>query len=110
MGKPREGYLLIDHRNSPGVSPELVRAGGVHIPTVGAGQMFESAVLACAHCQSILILNPNRTRPRGYCRKCDAYVCDNPQCNAECTPQAKTFDRMQEQAFRDGAGYKQLTT
>jgi hypothetical protein len=96
----REGYRLIDHHDSPGVSSEFVRASGLSAPAVGAGQMFESPIIACAHCNTFVILNPNRSRPRGYCRKCDAYVCDAPQCNAECTPHIKTLDILQEKAIR----------
>ncbi len=98
--KPRrEGFLLIDHHDSPGVPPELVRAAGWPAPVVGAGQTFESPIAMCAHCNTSVILNPNRSRPRGYCRKCDAYVCDSPACNSECTPHIKTIETLQEQAF-----------
>jgi hypothetical protein len=104
--KPREGYLLIDHSASPGVSQELVRSTGFAAPAVSSNQKFESPIIACAHCNTPVILNPNRTRPRGYCRKCDAYVCDNPACNSECTPFTKTLDDLQEAAFRSEAGYR----
>ena len=96
----REGLLLIDHRYSPGVSAELVRASGLNAPVVGAGQVFESATVTCAHCGVVVILNPDRARPRGYCRGCDRYVCDSPGCNKECRPFEKLLDAMQEQAFR----------
>jgi hypothetical protein len=67
--KPRrEGLLTIDHRNSPGVSAEFVRASGLSAPVVRAGQVFESATVTCAHCNVVVVLNPDRTRPRGYCR------------------------------------------
>ena len=52
-----EGYLMKDHR-------------------AGGGSMFESATLTCSHCQRQVILNPDRSRARGYCPKCDHYVCD----------------------------------
>jgi hypothetical protein len=105
----REGLLTIDHRNSPGVSEELVRASGKNAPVIGAGQLFESPTITCAHCNTVVILNPDRTRPRGYCRKCDQYVCDNPACNAECNPLIKTIDILQENAFRQEFGYNLLT-
>ena len=104
MSKPREGLLIIDHRNSPGVSAEFIRASGVVAPAVAAGNLFESPTITCAHCNTLVILNPNRLRPRGYCRKCDAYVCDSPVCNAECTPHIKLIDDLQEKAFRRQAG------
>lgn len=107
--KPRrEGYLLIDHRNSPGVDPELIRASGKAAPIVGPGQIFESPTITCCHCGVGVILNPNRTRPRGYCRSCDQYVCDSPVCSAECKPFIKTLDIMQEQNFRTESGYNLL--
>lgn len=108
--KPRrEGYLLIDHRNSPGVSEELIRASGKNAPVIGSGQVFESGTVTCAHCNVVVVLNPNRTRPRGYCRKCDQYVCDSPGCNMECTPHIKTLDILQENNFRQDMGYNLLT-
>jgi hypothetical protein len=56
-----EGHLLIDNRCS------------------GQG-MMESATITCSHCHRILVINPLRTRSRGYCPKCDHYVCD--ECEA----------------------------
>ena len=59
-----EGYLLIDHR-----------AAGV-TATPDQPRMIEAGTLTCSHCQKQLIVNPLRTRDRGYCPKCDHYVCD----------------------------------
>lgn len=103
MPKPRrEGYLLIDNRDSPGVSADLLhQAGKLGLaPVVPSGATFESATVTCAHCNAVVILNPNRTRPRGYCAKCDAYVCDTPACGLECRPFKKLLDELQEQASR----------
>lgn len=72
--RSHEGYLLIDHRFSPGVSDDVVKQAGLPI---GAGRgLYESATYTCSHCQAIVVLNHLRTRDRGYCRKCDHYVCD----------------------------------
>lgn len=101
MPKPRrEGYLLIDNRYSPGVSPEFVHASGIDAPIVLAGQTFEAATMTCAHCNGTIIKNPLRTRKRGYCAKCDAYVCDNPGCGLECRPFQKMLDIAHAQASR----------
>ena len=87
--RSREGYLLIDHRNSPGFSEiDAARAG---VPFVGSG-VFESATITCAHCHVVVVLNPLRTRERGYCRRCDHYVCDKPGCNVDCTPLRSMMD------------------
>jgi hypothetical protein len=78
-----EGYLLIDHRDSPGTTVENCLANGVDpnaSPLVPKGQQYESATISCTHCQRIVILNPLRTRERHYCGYCDHYICDNPHC------------------------------
>lgn len=61
-----EGYIRIDHRESPGLD----------MPFVGRNTLFESSTVTCSHCQRIVINNPQRTRARGYCPKCDHYICD----------------------------------
>lgn len=60
-----EGYLLIDHNNSPGTK------------SVPAGTIFESPTITCSHCHQVVVLNPLRTRERHRCFSCFKYVCDN---------------------------------
>ena len=102
-----EGYLFIDHRDSPGVTPDQVPAEVVRKygpPTiVGKGQLYESATITCVHCQAIVVLNPLRTRPRNWCNKCGDYVCDNPVCITECQPFAKLADTLQEAGVKGGS-------
>lgn len=91
--KDGSGYLIIDHTDSPGIRPEdipLVLRNST--PVVSAGEIYERDIQFCAHCGSQVILNPLRERPRGYCAKCDHYVCDNPICNKECIPLRKVLD------------------
>lgn len=95
MSTRREGYLLIDNLYSPGVTAEMVHASGKAAPAVGADTIWESATVTCCHCGAVVILNPDRKRPRGYCAKCDAYHCDNPACGNECRPFDKFLDVMQ---------------
>jgi hypothetical protein len=93
------GYLIIDHRDSPG----LTAADVAHVPNavvVGKGETFEADVLTCSHCQRGVLLNPARERPRGYCGKCDHYICDSPGCQVECLPIRKLLDDLQNQAAR----------
>lgn len=95
-----EGYLQIDHRAGPGLEPDFMRKIGLNGPAVGHGANYESPTITCCHCNTVVILNPLRTRPRNHCRKCDQYVCDSPACNVECTPFNKILDDMQERALR----------
>lgn len=96
--RSREGEILIDHRMSPGLTPADVR--GFDVPAVGKGELYESAVFCCSHCQCAVIVNPQRTRERGWCQKCDQYLCDD--CSElmavtlECRPYAKVLDDLQD--------------
>lgn len=98
-----EGYLLIDHRAGPGVSAQDVAAlgrHGAHLPVVPEGAVFESATVTCAHCQAVVVLNPNRTRPRRHCPQCDAYVCDSPVCATHVKSMDQLLDELQNTAAR----------
>lgn len=63
----------------------LLISQDIEAPGVARGTL-EMATLTCAHCNRVVVLNPLRQRERCSCRKCDAYVCDSPGCNAECNP------------------------
>jgi hypothetical protein len=99
-----EGYLLIDHRESEGLNPTQARHAGFSAMPVGRGAMFESPTINCSHCERLVVLNPDRTRSRGYCPKCDRYVCD--QCEAErvrtgvCRPFKQVIDEFMERAAK----------
>jgi hypothetical protein len=70
------GYILIDHRASPGFTEE--QAQQLHLPynQVKEGALFETASLTCAHCKTAVLKNPLRTRERAHCFKCNHYICD----------------------------------
>ena len=99
-----EGYLLIDHRAGEGITPEQAALAGHETIPVGRGMRYESATINCSHCSRLVVLNPLRTRERGYCPKCDRYVCD--QCEAErvrtgiCKPFQKVIDEFLENAAK----------
>ena len=72
--KAKDGYVMIDNRNTPGVSDALIHSAGL---PQGAGRgLFECASMHCVHCGGHVIPNPARTRPREFCKKCTAYICD----------------------------------
>lgn len=95
------GFFEIDHSNSPGLRPEDV----AHIPgavAVGEGEKFERDIKQCTHCQRTVVLEPLRTRDRGYCPKCDHYICDGCETirvkTGACVPALKLLDLAQEHA------------
>jgi len=74
--KSRDGYVMLDHRESPGVTcEEAWRTGNAIIP-IGGGAKLEAATFTCSKCQKVIVKNPGRMRERAYCRKCDHDVCD----------------------------------
>lgn len=92
-----EGYLLIDHRNSPGVPDEMVMRAGL---PAGAGRgMFEAPTYTCSHCQRVVVLNPLRNRDRAYCMGCDHNICD--ECGAKKAAGApcRTMKQIIEEAY-----------
>ena len=62
-----EGELIIDHRAGDGVP--------------GLPRLFEAPTITCSHCQAVVIVNPDRQRPRAFCSQCDRYICDS--CEAQ---------------------------
>lgn len=79
--KRHEGWLMIDHRASPGIPTEMALRMGLDPKLVGEGGFMEAATFTCKHCGCAKLKNPKRTRPRGYCRLCDHYICD--ACHAD---------------------------
>ncbi len=87
------GELTIDHTNSPGIPPELAakwRAQGIAVAE--QGEKLEMGTWACSHCNSIVLKNPARKRPREVCRKCMHVVCD--RCVDNCTPFEAIAERV----------------
>jgi len=76
-----EGVLLIDHRCSPGVPEAVCVSQGLPADAGKKETVWESATVTCNHCEVQVILNPDRSRPRGYCKACEHYLCD--ACESE---------------------------
>src|SRR5258708_16341761 len=71
-----EGYLMLDHRASPGFTPEEAKALGYG--EIASGEkLYEAKTNHCSHCGTVVIINPQRTRERSYCQACNKYICDN---------------------------------
>ncbi len=73
--REKEGYLRIDHRDSPGISAEQAKAMRSHVVVPG-GTMLEARTYNCCACQRTVIINPDRLRTRDYCRECHSYMCE----------------------------------
>ena len=71
-----DGYLMIDHRASPGIPSDIAQAMNLDPRHCGEGKLWEAATLSCSHCRCAVVVNPLRTRERAYCQRCDHYICD----------------------------------
>lgn len=100
--RSHEGHMLIDNRQSQGIDDATMVAMGY---PVGAGRgLYESATYTCSHCHAVVVIEPKRTRERGYCRGCSRQICDG--CNKvkaktfECNSMQKIIDDVLESAVR----------
>lgn len=91
-----EGYLLLDHRATAPVPEELTRAAGLP-PSAGRG-LFEAPTFTCSHCNSVVIINPDRKRARYHCRGCDHLLCDNCAAARAAGASCKTFKQIVDEA------------
>jgi hypothetical protein len=71
------GYLMVDHRASPGLPEDVARAVGYDPRFCGEGKVYEVDTLTCAHCKCAVVPNVFRTRERASCLSCEGrYICD----------------------------------
>lgn len=70
-----DGELMMDHRAGPGLTEEEARIFGMPFAPPG-GKLVHAPTLGCYHCGGVQLMNPYRTRERGYCKPCDHYICD----------------------------------
>lgn len=72
--RAHEGFLFMDHRESPGVPDAIGVPAGM---PVGAGHgLYECPTFTCQHCDAVVLVNPKRNRERAWCKHCDHYMCD----------------------------------
>lgn len=80
------GYLMVDHRASPGLTEQQAIQAGYDPKFSSEGKVYEADTMTCAHCKNVVIKNYFRTRDRPHCHQCDHYICD------VCAVKAKTED------------------
>jgi len=100
--RAHEGEILIDSRFTPGIPEDVLRITGLP-PEAGRG-LYEAPTYTCSHCQRVVMMNPGRTRERGYCTGCDHYLCD--QCGtvrAALGGVCRTFKQIIDEVQEAGA-------
>jgi hypothetical protein len=97
-----EGYLLIDHSASPGLTEAEAHRGG--LPVYAGRGLYETSVVNCGHCQKGIIVHPLLMRDVPTCSKCDSYVCESCKLTAvvtgACIPFTRVVDETQERVAR----------
>ena len=68
------GYMSIDDRAS-------------------GGALLEMDTFTCCHCRAVVVMHPDRQRPRHRCEKCDATTCDQAPCVLECDHWEKKWEQ-----------------
>ena len=91
-----EGEIFIDHSASPGVTQAEIGDFGLAVPK---GDIYESAIYTCSHCQCMVVINPQRSRERGWCSKCDKYICDECAYRLNVTLQCEVIQRTIDQLY-----------
>jgi hypothetical protein len=94
-----EGEILIDHRASPGLTADEIGTFGA--PAVGKGEVYESAIYTCSHCECAVVINPQRSRERSWCGKCDRYLCDECGYRLRLTMECRDVRRQRDQIQND---------
>jgi hypothetical protein len=69
------GYLMVDHRASPGLPEDVARWAGYDPKLAREGKVFEADTMTCCECHNWVVKNPERTRERHSC-SCGNYLCD----------------------------------
>jgi hypothetical protein len=96
--RSKEGYLMIDNRAGHMPTPEeMLRASG--LPVGASKGLFETPTYTCSHCQYVVVMNPQRTREREYCRACDSYICDGCGEKKKHGLPCKTFKQVVDEAM-----------
>jgi hypothetical protein len=72
----KPGYLLVDHRASPGLPEDVAVRAGYDPFCCREGHTFEADTQTCSHCKAVVVMNQERIRTRGHCVYCNHYVCD----------------------------------
>jgi len=102
-----EGYLMLDHHESPGVSDETIKQingnTNAKLPTGAGHGLFELATFSCSHCPNVVYIHPLRNRPRGHCFTCHKRLCDScdekKALGLKCKTYKQQMDELQELGF-----------
>jgi hypothetical protein len=86
---------------------EIHQPLGLENPALPRAAVVRFASYTCNHCNRVVMLNPQRTRDREWCSRCNRYICDG--CGAvlaktgECMPMAKLVAKVQRAAESNSA-------
>jgi hypothetical protein len=78
----------------------------IHMSGVDANGMFfqkEDWAYTCGHCTNVVVMRPDRLRPRTTCKACGRWICEKSElCNLDCTPMYSLAEDHFENAGKYG--------
>lgn len=75
------GLLQVDHRHASAPMP-------------GMAAFVEHPTFTCSHCERVVVMRPDRIRPRYTCRGCNHLLCDNCAAIREAGAKCRTFAQL----------------
>jgi hypothetical protein len=94
---------ILKYLGIPG-TPRAVRKPAGYTKTTGPfGEIIDCDTLQCAHCGGHWEVVAGSGKLRGFCARCDGYVCGAPLCMAVCCPVEQRLENIE-------AGRPLLTT
>lgn len=97
----REGILLLDHRNSPGVPAEMLRQAG--LPDSAGRGLYETPIYTCAHCQAgvpVIVKAFGVREHRFVCSGCQKVLCNRCALRKSVTGLCEPFEKKVDEYLR----------
>jgi len=99
--RSREGYMMLDHRASPGLSE--FHTWNDDLPPGSLTGLFEGPTYTCSHCTRVVVMEPQRTRERSFCMGCAHNICDDCGAIYAKTLACASFKKMAESRMEAAA-------
>lgn len=77
------------------------KPNGYTVTMTGDGLRVEGETRQCVHCQTMWTYQPGSGIQRGWCLRCNGYICAQPQCLAEQAQRARDFPGYDCMPFDD---------
>ena len=77
-----------------------MRPDGYIISTDFDGKVHEEDTRQCRHCGQHVQVQPGSGKTRGYCHRCDGFICGKRECVMRCRPLERWIDEVERNYLR----------